>query len=88
MWRCWRRWLRVGWTEFRTERQESFNETDEPKSLPSPIKEIRRRLIGHTPRHEAETHREKSEGQIDGKRDSGRPRTTVVNEVVKKTPDL
>jgi len=80
MW-CWRRLLRVSWTEFRIN-DSVLNETGEPRGLLESIKERRWGLIGHTLRHDEELHHRILGGQIEGKR--GRPRTTIINKVIQR----
>jgi hypothetical protein len=73
---CWRRILRVGWTEFLTN-DSVLSEIGEPGGLLRSIKERRWKLIGFTLRHEEELHHKILEGQIESKRGRGRPRTTL-----------
>lgn len=47
------------------------------------MKERKWGLIGHTLRHEEELHRKILEGQIEGRRGKGRPRTTIIKKVIK-----
>ena len=84
MW-WWRRTLRVSWTEFRTN-DSVLNGISEPRGLLRSIKESRWRIIGHTLRHEEELHHHRIlEGQIEGKRGRGRPRTTLIKNIIGDT---
>jgi len=80
MW-CWKRMLKVDWTEFRTN-DSVLNEISEPRGLLRSIEERRWKIIGHTLRHEEELHHRILEGQIEGKRGRGCPRTTLIKTII------
>jgi len=60
-----------------------LNEIGESSGLLKSTNKRRWRLIGHTLRHKEELNYRILEGQIDGKRGRGRPRTTIINKVIK-----
>jgi len=73
---CWRRMLKIKWTN-RVTNDEVFQRAKEERLLLKVLKNIRRLLIGHTIRH-SEFVVSILEGAISGKKGHGKTSTTIL----------
>ena len=78
MW-CWRRMLKVKWTEKKTN-AEVLKEAHVERSLLTSIKKRKHKWLGHIMRHEG-LLKDIIEGKMDGKRRKGRPRLGMMSEM-------
>ena len=78
MW-CWRRMLKVKWTEKKTN-AEVLKEANVERSLLTSIKKRKHKWLGHIMRHEG-LLKDIIEGKMDGKRRKGRPRLGMMSEM-------